>query len=254
MLTIWRRHEKSCPYKTRGRRYTKCRCPIWCDGKVDGQPRFRQTLDTRDWKHAGRLLIELEQAIAAGEQIRTQTVESAVNAYLMAKQDELEAASFRKYRHRGECLIEFCQAEQISAVDEITLTVLDRYRPYRKLSPLTWSKELQFLRTMISWWEKRRWVNSNPARDMRMPKEPAGGERVPYTTKEIATIMAACERAGHHEYERLRWRAMTLDVVHDCGFFPREQRRNDQAYAFSAPCGCESKYMFRAVVSQITQT
>ena len=70
-------------------------------------------------KHAGRLLIELEQAIAAGEQIRTQTVESAVNAYLMAKQDELEAASFRKYRHRGECLIEFCQAEQISAVDEL---------------------------------------------------------------------------------------------------------------------------------------
>jgi integrase len=63
---------------------------------------------------------------------------------------------------------------------------------------------------MMGWWQKRRWINSNPARDMRMPKEPAGTERLPYSAKDIQAILAACDRAGNHAYERLRWRAMIL--------------------------------------------
>ena len=36
MLNLWRRHLKSCPHRRKGRSHTKCSCPVWCDGEVDG--------------------------------------------------------------------------------------------------------------------------------------------------------------------------------------------------------------------------
>ena len=55
MLSLWRRHLKTCPYRKKGRECTKCSCPIWCDGDVAGK-RVRKTLDTSDWARATRSL------------------------------------------------------------------------------------------------------------------------------------------------------------------------------------------------------
>ena len=41
MLTIYRRHEKSCEHRASGRRYRRCQCVIWVDGFI-GNREIRQ--------------------------------------------------------------------------------------------------------------------------------------------------------------------------------------------------------------------
>ena len=59
MLTLWRRHLKSCAHRDRGRLHTKCSCPIWCDGEIEGK-RVRKSMDARDWARAMRNLGKVE--------------------------------------------------------------------------------------------------------------------------------------------------------------------------------------------------
>jgi hypothetical protein len=59
MLTVWRRHQVGCPYRSKGRLHTKCSCPIWCDGEIDGK-RVRKSMGTRDWALAMRNLGRIE--------------------------------------------------------------------------------------------------------------------------------------------------------------------------------------------------
>ncbi len=37
MLTLWRRHIKSCKHRDKGRSYCKCQCPVWADGMLNGK-------------------------------------------------------------------------------------------------------------------------------------------------------------------------------------------------------------------------
>jgi hypothetical protein len=59
MLNLWRRHLQECPHRNKGREYTKCSCPIWCDGDLNGK-RYRQSLKTQNWQRALRLADRLE--------------------------------------------------------------------------------------------------------------------------------------------------------------------------------------------------
>ncbi len=51
MLTIYRRHRKSCKQHARGRKYRHCQCPIWVDGAIGGNE-IRESLKLRDWQRA----------------------------------------------------------------------------------------------------------------------------------------------------------------------------------------------------------
>jgi hypothetical protein len=48
-LNLYRRHHPECPGAARGRTYVKCKCPVWCDGRVDGK-RVNHALKTNDWE------------------------------------------------------------------------------------------------------------------------------------------------------------------------------------------------------------
>ena len=50
-LSLYRRHNPSCPHSGKDQNYTKCSCPIWCDGELDGK-RFRKSVGLRDWARA----------------------------------------------------------------------------------------------------------------------------------------------------------------------------------------------------------
>jgi len=49
MLTIYRRHGPRCSHK--GRRWRRCRCPIWVEGTLAGEP-IRKSMSMRDWEMA----------------------------------------------------------------------------------------------------------------------------------------------------------------------------------------------------------
>ena len=59
MLTIYRRHLKTCDHKGDGRKYRRCRCPIWVDGFL-GDVEIRKSLELRDWEKAQTTIREWE--------------------------------------------------------------------------------------------------------------------------------------------------------------------------------------------------
>src|ERR1017187_6536464 len=59
MLNLYRRHLQKCPHRAKGAGYTKCSCPVWCDGELNGE-RYRHSLGTRNWGRAGFRLAKLE--------------------------------------------------------------------------------------------------------------------------------------------------------------------------------------------------
>lgn len=44
MLTLYRRHQKSCEHRAKGRQYRRCKCPLWVDGFLYAQ-RYDQAIE-----------------------------------------------------------------------------------------------------------------------------------------------------------------------------------------------------------------
>ena len=64
MLTIYRRHRKSCKQRMEGRGYRRCLCPIWVDGSLNGLE-MRKSLRLRDWQRA-QILTKLHHVLMPG--------------------------------------------------------------------------------------------------------------------------------------------------------------------------------------------
>src|SRR5712692_9533953 len=98
-----------------------------------------------------------------------------------------------------------------------THDVLEDFRRTRKIGLLTWKVELQALRTFFGYFVSHKWITTNPAKEMKAPRNIKPNEVVPYTLREESEILAACDRIGGGTdqrtgaaYERLRARAMVL--------------------------------------------
>lgn len=205
MLSLFRRHLKSCPHRAKGRAHTKCDCPVWCDGLIGGR-RVRESLDTISWDRARRRALDREEA-AVSPRTR-KPVGDAIRAYMASR--TLESETARKYNRIARYLAVFAETRGLRTLDAIHLEDLDAYRDARKLSALSWSKELQWLRSFFAFSLRRKWCEENPAKDMEMPPDPKPRPREPYTADEVSRILEACETFGQRPYERARARAMIL--------------------------------------------
>jgi site-specific recombinase XerD len=204
MLSLWRRHLKSCPHGEKGRSYTKCSCPIWCDGEIDGK-RYRYSLETRDWQRAIRKLAALEDPHAPRVKPIVEAIIAFENHIL-----SLEFSTRRKYRNVLAQFRAYCQRAGLHDIMQVTVEHLDAFRASRRLSPTTATKELQTLRQFFGFCVERRWAEDNPAKRIKLPRNVRPEEVVPYTQAEVARILAACDGIGRGSYERLRARAMVL--------------------------------------------
>jgi hypothetical protein len=59
MLTLYRRHVTACEHRHQGRKYRRCRCPIWVDGFLNGVE-MRESLELRDWEKAQQKIRDWE--------------------------------------------------------------------------------------------------------------------------------------------------------------------------------------------------
>ena len=66
------------------------------------------------------------------------------------------------------------------------------------------------MRQFFAFCLERRWIEHNPAKKIKAPRNIRPEEVVPYTSAETAKILAACDEIGRTSYERLRARAMVL--------------------------------------------
>jgi integrase len=225
MLSLWRRHLKNCPHRKKGRLCTKCSCPIWCDGEVDGK-RLRRALDTRDWARATRKLGEIEDP-AGGLRVCAQpgcvelvqrgrcprhlrTVAAAIAAYDDAHRDA-SAGTRRSRRTTLETFETFIASHGPRSVDEIDLPMLNAFRASRAVSLRTWIKDLGTIRHFLKFCLRNEWLYRNWAAEVQPPRNIKPSEREPYQPNEVAKILGACDGLGRGSpYERRRGRALVL--------------------------------------------
>ena len=207
MLTIWRRHTKSCPYRNRGRDVLKCNCPLWADGYIGGKRVLRQSLKTRDMARARKHAVSLESPDAQ----TFKPVGDAIDGFLEHCESEaLKISTVRRYRNTLNRLRPFCEARRIDAMAELTADHLDAFRAGRALKPITSSKELELLRQFCGFCSDRKWCPENVARRIKPPRNIKPNDVEPFSTAEVNAIIRACDVMGRGPYERLRARAMIL--------------------------------------------
>src|ERR1700730_17545275 len=99
MLTIYRRHRKDCEHRSEGRKYRRCRCPIWVDGFLAGQE-VRKSLDVADWQKAQDIVREREATEShPKEPVEPITLQTAKERYLADAQARmLNESTIYKYR------------------------------------------------------------------------------------------------------------------------------------------------------------
>lgn len=206
-LTIWRRHTPSCAHRAKGRDYLKCNCPIWADGYVDGKRVLRKSLGTRDMARARKKSVALESP----DNRVYKSLSDAINNFLGHCQSEgLTHATYRRYRNTLAKLRLFCTASNLDSMNELDTDVLDAFRASRQLKPITSSKELQILRQFCGFCADRRWIDGNPAKRIKGPRNIRPNDVEPFTPAEVVKILHACDLIGRGPYERLRAKAMVL--------------------------------------------
>jgi site-specific recombinase XerD len=228
MLNLYRRHLKTCPHRAKGAAYTKCSCPIWCDGDLNGK-RYRHSLGTRNWGRAGLRLAKLE---APGAR-QPKPIPEAIEAFHVSVGD-LALATRTKYKRVLRYLEAVAAARGLRSMDELGVEDVDAYRASRTISGVTWLKELEIIRQFFQFCMVRKWADDNPAAGISKPKNLKANEVVPYTREEVVRILAACDGMGRGPYERLRARATVLLLrytalrIADVALLSRDRVRDGQ--------------------------
>lgn len=245
-LYAYRRHLRACQFFGPGGREAradKCACPFHIDGLHNGR-RVRGSLKTRNRQVAERRLAErireLDAQIAnrpgcgnPGESALAPaaiTVSDAVARFLKTHGEvgpdgkyrgDSEYGTWKKYRCPLRFLITFCEKAGIEAVTNITTEALEDYRITRTIGRVAWKVERQMLITFFRFCISRKWMTTNPAKELKAPKNINPNEVVPYTLQEESKILAACDQIGGGKYnrsgaryEQLRARAMIVLLRH----------------------------------------
>ena len=157
MLTIFRRHLKTCKHSKKGRKYRACNCPLAVEGTVHGET-VRKSLDLRNWEAANKVVREWE----IHGQAMTASVEDALDRWLKdCEARKLSAESLRKYKRlRGSMLTQWAgNALRSIAVDDVR-----KMRESWTFSAGTMAKQLELIRAFFSFCETSGWIDKNPAK------------------------------------------------------------------------------------------
>lgn len=211
MLTTYRRHLKNCEHRGEGRKYRRCRCPVWVDGFIGGQE-IRKSLDTRDWEKAQDTIREWE---AAGEMLSSDdgeamTIEELKTAYLENAENgrKLKEPTIDRYRIIFRQLEAFAQAKGIRFVKQLDFVKLSQFRASWKDGAVSGQKKLERLRAIFGFAKKMKAIAENPALDLDMPivkQVPT----LPFTHDEMTRILTAAEKGIHASTSadrRAKWR------------------------------------------------
>jgi hypothetical protein len=123
MLTVYRRHRKSCKHRLRGREHRHCECPIWVDGFLGGKE-LRQSTKVRNWQRAQELVRkwEAEDRLTTNER---KTIEDAWRDFLADLDSRhLHSSTIRKYKLLDRQTKSYAQSHGFRFLDELDLNAL----------------------------------------------------------------------------------------------------------------------------------
>jgi len=212
VLTIYRRHVKNCDHRAEGRKYRRCRCPIWVDGFLNGVE-MRESLKLRDWEKAQDKIREWESKGSAVEPESNQpiSIEHACDEFLReADARELRESTLNKYRVLFAQLKAFAADRGLRFVKELDLSETRRFRQSWPDGGISALKKLERLRAFMRFAHESGWTTENPAKKLKNPivTEPP---TMPYTQQDIIDMLAACNqypdnygKVGQENAARLR--------------------------------------------------
>ncbi len=238
MVKSYRRHEKNCPHKEKGRDYRHCNCPIHVQGTLGGK-KIRKSLGTRNWQQAQMLAREMEAEDRCPSSRKPTTVEDACSAFIRdAKGRGLREPTLYKYDLLFRRLKDFAVRRGVVFLRDLDLDALRQFRetwPHRNISA---RKKLEALRTFFRFAHESDWIPSNPASKIRPPKvtEPPV---VPFTTEEVNRILEACDSYPDRP-NAVRLHALVLLLLHsglrirDAVTLARDSIQGDMLHLFTA--------------------
>jgi integrase/recombinase XerD len=196
MLTIYRRHKKNCAHRSEGRKYRRCRCPIWADG-FRGREEIRKSLDTCNWEEAQRVVREWEAQGDRPPEPEPVTISHAWEEFIAdAKARNLREPTLYKYDLLSRQMKRFTENHGLRFLRELDLPMLRKFRaswPNQNLGAL---KKLEYLRAFFRFAHENKWLEENPARKLESP-EVDERPTMPFTPEQMACILTACERYGN---------------------------------------------------------
>ena len=217
-LELYRRHTEDCPHADKGAGYTKCTCPIWCDGYLNSR-RYRKSLKLRDWARATKRIEQIEAKPEEQAAAPAKTIRAACDAYLAdSEARNLAENTLRHYRNIFNQFVAYCSARLITEPAHVDLDLLTAYRADRNLKSSAQRSEIRVLRSWFAFCQARKWADENPAKNLTMPKEDSE-PTLPYTPAEVEQLIQATGEIRHNweeaaEFGRVRARAIVLLLLY----------------------------------------
>lgn len=196
MLTTYRRHRKDCHHKTEGRKYRRCRCPIWVDGSI-GDREIRKATGLRDWEQTQALIRkwEAEGQPKAEPEAGPMTISLAIEEFLRdAEARSLKEKTIYKYRLLFRQLEKFAETKGIRYLKELDAPALRQFRATWKDGNLAALKKLERMRAFFRFACGSKWITENPITELKNPKVSAR-PTMPFTHDEMVQILRACDEA-----------------------------------------------------------
>jgi integrase len=180
MLTIFRRHIKSCKFANRGRSHRHCNCPIAVEGKLRGEM-IRKALDVRSWEAAQKQVRSWEihgikAMVSIGEAYDRFIEQHRANG----SADE----TIKKHVRLKKLMVEYFGDPGIRtlSVDDVS-----KFRESWRFAPLTTRNTIERLRGFFKFCIEREWLEKNPAATLKLPKI-TQVDRKPYDGHELMAI------------------------------------------------------------------
>ena len=251
MLTIFRRHVKRCEHRGTGRKYRRCRCPVWADGFL-GAEEIRESLKTRNWEAAQETVRKWEADGRRGPNAEAKgkiTIQDATAEFLAdAEARKLRPPTLYKYRLLFSRLLDFARDKGLRYVQELDLSRLRAFRAsWTGEAGITAQKKLERLRAFFRFAYESGWIDANPAAKLKNPKitQPP---TLPFTRQEIVRAVAACDlypdnygRTGQENARRLKALVLLLRYsglrIRDAVTLPREHVTGNKLFLYTAKTG-----------------
>lgn len=192
MLTIYRRHSSDCVHKADGRKWKRCKCPIWTDGSLNGNE-LRTSLEKvgcQTWEQAQAKVREWEtggstEIVSFGG---TTIPESITRFIAGAEARKLAKRTIQGYTYFLHHVQEFCTTKGIARTSQLTFDLIDEFRNSWKCQATTAMLWTVMLRFYLKFCLKRKWVAENYAKELdpiRVNQVPT----MPYTVQEVRAIL-----------------------------------------------------------------
>jgi integrase/recombinase XerD len=199
MLTLHRRHKRTCPHTDRYIKLDAHRCPMWIEGMLDGVYR-RESLKISSWEKAEQIRREMEE----GKGVKHVPISEAIETFLAEQQARaLTESTLRKLRTLTTSFKEFSAERNIVNISQASIEQARKFRASWKDSPISALKKLERLRSFFKFCVDSGWLKDNPAKLLKSPivTDPP---TLPFTDAEVEKII---------QHATGKWRALVLLLV-----------------------------------------